>query len=185
MPPLKSEGWPIHGWSSLQQFLQHCARDGRESERKEVSKRLRMATQLNGVLLWKAVIEEMGMVRGDDVAGSTGGVGLQGPHLKALDRLAANAIHKTATPTESVQFVYRCLGVDPRLIPDEMVPDSGAVELLRWARESESNRTTFLTSLWAKTISSKVSEAVGVFSEDTRAASSAIEEFERSLGGGE
>ncbi len=179
----KSTGWPVHGWTSLQQFLRHCRDTDRAPEQKKIEVRIREETRLIGAPLWRAVIEEMNLQRGDETAGLSGGV-VHGEALRYLDELAQACVGKSGTEAEVVRFVFRHLDVDVRLIQAETVPDPGAITLLRWAKSSVENEKSFLLDLWSKMVSNKTVEAQGIFSDDTRAASRAIEQFRASLGGG-
>lgn len=177
----KSPGWPIHGWTSLQQFLRHCRDTDRAPEQKKVELKIREETRLIGAPLWRAVIEEMNLQRVDGTAGLSGGA-VHGDALRYMNELAQACVGKSAaTEAEVVRFVFRHLDVDVRLIKAEFVPDAGAITLLRWAKSSVENEKAFLLDLWSKMVSNKTQEAQGIFSDDTRAADRCIEEFRASL----
>jgi hypothetical protein len=125
---------------------------------------------------------------GDGGAAAGGGVlagllstGCAGKMSAEWQKLADQVDPKTDCSTvQSIQFAFDYAGLPPaEILPDE-VPSLGALRLLKWASESESNYGEFIKSIWSKTIPNKAEiERGGRFTDDGREQFALLDEFER------
>src|SRR5688572_13424298 len=58
---------------------------------------------------------------------------------------------RTCGSAESIQWVFDHAGIGPEWLNPDSVPSRGAIRMLMWVQESETNYGEFIKHIWSKT----------------------------------